>query len=257
MKTTSRLLTIFVVVAICVFVSRSGAQLAPPNSTNAALRYWMAFATLHDPPADQATAELLDRVASGTSPWDEAKLGTILDVNREALAMMHRASKLSWCDWGLEYELAHQTPIPHLAKGRVLGRLNGVAAARLESNGQVAQAVDAWIAGIRFSQHLAQGGTLISLLSARLALSPALKSLVRVAPQLDAAQREQVEAAVRAIPDAGFDWADAMKREADVLAAAKRLDSTINAPMPSQAPVDRAANEMRAERQAVLDAVAK
>jgi len=254
-----RLLTICLV-ATCVFVSRSGAQLAPPNSTNptnAALRYWMAFAVLHDPPADQATAELLDRVASGTSPWDEAKLGKILDDNREALAMMQRASKLSFCDWGLEYELAHQTPIYHLAKGRVLGRLNAVAAARLESNGQLAQAADAWIAGIRFSQHLAHGGTLISLLSARLSLSPALKSLARVAPQLDADQRKQIAMAIGEIPDDGFDWADAMKREADVLAAAKRLDPTITAPMPSRAPVDRAANELRADRKAVLDAVAQ
>jgi len=243
------------VLAACVLVSTANAQPAPP--TNAALRYWMAFAMLHDPPADQATAELLDRVAAGTSPWDEAKLGKILDDNREALAMMQRASTLSWCDWGLEYELGHQTPIPHLAKGRVLGRLNGVAAARLESSGRLTQAVDVWLAGIRFSQHLARGGTLISLLSARLALSPALKSLARVAPQLDAASRKHIDAAVRAIPDAGFDWADAMKREADVLATAKRLDPTINAPMPSQARVDMTANDVRAERKAVLDAVTK
>ena len=259
MKKMSRLLlTTGVVVAMCVFVSRSGAQLAPPNSPNAALRYWMAFAVLHDPPADPPTAELLDRVASGTSPWDEAKLATLLDGNEEALAMMRRASKLEFCDWGLEYELAHQTPIYHLAKGRVMARLNGVAAARFESNGQLAQAVDAWIAGMRFSQHLARGGTLISLLSARLSLSPALKSLARVAPKLDDVQRAQIEAAVRALPEAGFDWDDAMKREADVLAAAKRLDPrTINATMPSRARVDQTANEVRAQRQAVLDAVAK
>jgi len=243
------------VLGACALLSTANAQPAP--SANAALRYWMAFAVLRDPPADQATAELLDRVASGTSPWDEAKLGKILDDNREAFEIMWRASKLQFCDWGLEYELAHRTPIAHLAKGRVLARLNGVAAARLESSGQLPRAVDVWIAGVRFSQHLASGGTLISLLSSRLALSPALKSLARVAPQLDAARRKQIETAVRAIPDAGFDWVDAMKREADVLAAAKRLNPSIDAPMPSQSRVDMTANEVRAERQAVLDAVSR
>ena len=250
-----RILTLCAV-AVCMIVSRSSAQPAP-NPPNAALRYWMAFAVLRDPPADQATAELLDRVASGASPWDEAKLGKILDDNREAFEIMWRASKLPFCDWGLEYELAQRTPIAHLAKGRVLARLNGVAAARLESSGQLARAVDVWIAGIRFSQHLASGGTLISLLSARLALSPALKSLARAAPRLDAAQRKQIQTAVRAIPDAGLDWADAMKREADVLAAAKRLNPSVDAPMPSQSRVDMTANEVRAERQALLDAVSR
>ena len=243
------------VLATCVLVSSVAAQ--PASSRNAALRYWMAFAVLHDPPADQATAELLDRVASGTSPWDEAKLGKILDENREAIEMLQRAAKLPACDWGLEYELGPRTPIAHLAKGRVLGRLNGVAAARLAARGQLAQAVDAWLAGVQFSQHLASGGTLISLLSARLSLSPALKSLARVAPQLDAAQRKHVDTVIRAIPDDGFDWTDAMKREAEVLATAKRLDPTVNAPMPSQARVDMTANDVRAERRAVLEAVAR
>ena len=114
-----------------------------------------------------------------------------------------------------------------------------------------------WIAGIRFSQHLARGGTLISLLSARLSLSPALKSLARLAPQLDAGRRQQIESVVRTIPEAGFDWADAMKREADVLATAKRLDPTLTAPMPSQAVIDRTANELRAERLAVVSAIAR
>src|SRR5665213_3483274 len=96
------------IVAAFLLVSRADAQ--APN-TNAALRYWMAFAVTHDPPADRATAELLDRVAAGTSPWDEAKLGKILDDNREALEIMQRATKLTSCDWGLEYEFGPMTPI--------------------------------------------------------------------------------------------------------------------------------------------------
>src|SRR5215468_9538122 len=179
-------------VAVCLLASRGDAQPA----TNAALRYWMAFALMKDPPDGRSgiTAEFLDRVGAGTAAWDETQLGSIVDDNREALMIMWRATKLPVCDWGLEYELGPQTPIAHLAKARVLARLNAVA-------------------GVRFSQHVANGGTLISLLSARLSLSPSLKSLVRAASQssVDAGRRQQIAAVVGAIPDAGFDWADAMR----------------------------------------------
>jgi hypothetical protein len=246
------------VIAVCMLAVRADAQ--APN-TNAALRYWMAFAVTRDPPADRATAELLDRVAAGTSPWDEAKLGKILDANREALEIMQRATKLTSCDWGLEYELGPTTPIAHLAKARALGRLNGIAGTRLASRGQWVQAVDVWLAGVRFSQHVAHDGTLIALLSARLSLSPSLKSLVRAAsqPTLDAAHRQQIAAVVRAIPDTGFDWADAMRREAEVIVVARRLDPSLNGKnlMPSQTMVDKTAADVRAERKAVLDAVTK
>jgi len=244
-------------VAVCLLASRGDAQPA----TNAALRYWMAFALMKDPPDGRSgiTAEFLDRVGAGTAAWDETQLGSIVDDNREALMIMWRATKLPVCDWGLEYELGPQTPIAHLAKARVLARLNAVAGARLASRGEWGRAVDVWLAGVRFSQHVANGGTLISLLSARLSLSPSLKSLVRAASQssVDAGRRQQIAAVVGAIPDAGFDWADAMRREADALAIAKRLNPGLNAPMPSQAAVDRTANEVRAERRAVLDAAAK
>jgi hypothetical protein len=243
-------------IAVCLLASRADAQ-AP--STNAALRYWMAFAVMHDPPAGQATAELLDRVAAGTAAWDEGKFGKLLDDNREALEMMQRATKLPSCDWGLEYELGSSTPIAHLAKARALGRLNGISGTRLASRGQWAQAVDVWLAGVRFSQHVAHDGTLIALLSARLSLSPSLKSLARAAaqPSVDAALRRRIADAVRAIPEAGFDWADAMRREAEVLAVARKRDPTLKAGMPSQTKLDQTAADVRAERKAVLDAVTK
>lgn len=250
-----RMLTTCLIAAF-LLVSRADAQ-AP--STNAALRYWMAFAVMHDPPADKATAELLDRVAAGTAPWDEGKLGKLLDDNREALGILQRATTLASCDWGLEYELGPNTPIAHLAKARALGRLNGIAGTRLASRGQWAQAVDVWLAGVRFSQHVAHDGTLIALLSARLSLSPSLKSLVRAAaqPSLDGEHRKAIADAVRAIPDAGFDWADAMRREVEVLAVARKRDPNLKAGMPSQTKLDQTAAEVRAERKAVLDAVAR
>ena len=161
-------------------------------------------------------------------------------------------------------------PIAHLAKARALGRLNGIAGTRLASRGQWAQAVDVWLAGVRFSQHVAHDGTLIALLSARLSLSPSLKSLARAAsqPSVDATLRRRIAEAVRAIPEAGFDWADAMHRESDLVtarlktaaeAASRRApdQAAVKAAMPSELKMNSVADEVRAERKAVLDAVAR
>jgi hypothetical protein len=242
------------VIAACLLPVCAHAQ-AP--ATNAALRYWMAFALMKDPPADKATADLLEQVALGAAPWDEARLGTILDANADALDIMQRATKLPTCDWGVEYELGSAAPIAHLARARALGRLNVVAGARLVSRGQLPAAVETWLAGVRFSQHVAQGGTLISLLSARLVLTSSLNALARVSGSLDATHRKEIEVAVRALPEAGFDWTDAMRREGEVLAVAKRMNPNLGAPMPSQAKVNSVAEEVRAERQRVLTAVTK
>jgi hypothetical protein len=200
------------VIAASLLVLRADAQ-APP--ANAALRYWMAFAAMRDPPADKATADLLERVSEGRDPWDEAKLGRIVDDNQQALAIMQRASTLTFCDWGLEYDLGPDTAIPHLAKARTLGRLAVIAGKRLQAQGQLSQAVDMWLAGVRFSRHIAEGGSLISALSGRRVMQSNLWAIHRenLLKSLDEATRKRIETVVRALPEAGFDWSAAMKRE--------------------------------------------
>ncbi len=204
-----------VAAAALIVMLMPAARAQTPSPPNAALRYWMAFAMMHDPPADKATSELIERVETGAAPWDEAKLGTIVDGNRQALDIMRRASILTSCDWGLEYELGPRTPIAHLAKARVLGGLSVLAGIRLASKGQTSQAIDQWLASVRFSQHMAQGGSLIALLSGRRVMAQVLRALQRTlggAP-VDAADRRRVEDVVRALPETGFDWSAAMRRE--------------------------------------------
>lgn len=208
--------------AVCAVAAVGHAQ-QPQQPLNAAVRYWTAFALLQDPPANEAATALLVRVADGTAPWDEAQLGPILDANSQALAIMERASTLQSCDWGVEYELGANAPIPHLARARVLGRLAVVSGMRLAARGQTSEAVDRWLAAIRFSQHLAQGGTLISLLSAQSILVPTLRALANEASRLSASSRASVATAVRGLPDTAFDWADAMRREENALATNVRL----------------------------------
>ena len=201
---------------------------APQQTSNAALRYWMAFALLQDSSASAATTDLLVRVAEGSAPWDEGRLGPILDANAEALEIMGRASNLRSCDWGVEYELGPHAPSPHLARARVLGRLAVLSGMRLAARGQTSDAVDRWLIAIRFSQHLAQGGTLISLLSAHSILLPSLRALAGEVSRLTPESRSRIDVALRALPDTGFDWADAMRREGDALAIGVGMNAVPN-----------------------------
>src|SRR5208283_420502 len=129
----------------------------PPETRNAALRYWMAFAEMQDPPADNDVSQLLEKTAAGESTWDEVKLGPILDRNDDAIRIMQRATKLSGCDWGLEYGLGPNASIAYAPRARVLARLNTLYGMRLASKGDSQQALDAWLDGLQFSQHMAKG----------------------------------------------------------------------------------------------------
>jgi hypothetical protein len=210
-------------VAMCgvlLFGCAALAQIKPPVETrNAALRYWLAFADLQDPPSDRATAELLEKTAAGEAAWDEPKLGPILDKNEEAIQRMQRATKLPECDWGLEYELGPRASIAYVPRARVLARLNTLYGMRLAANGYTQQAVDTWLAGIRFSQHLAQGGSLIFSLIAKMGLVSNFHALEQAAQrgQLTATERTEVETVVHALPETGFDWSTALSYEADPL----------------------------------------
>jgi hypothetical protein len=181
---------------------------------NAALRYWMAFAVMQDLPTDEATTDLLGRVAAGEAAWDEQRLGPILDANRAALDIMRRGSRLPFCDWGLEYELGPATPIAHLARARVLARLAVLEGIRLVDQEQFPQAIDTWVAGVRFSGHIAEGGSLIALLSAQIGLMSTLRALDRGLEEVSVdEQRRQIRETLVDLADTGFDWGEAFQHE--------------------------------------------
>jgi len=210
------LMTIVVLVGVLSAGDPVLAQIKLPTEThNAALRYWMALVDLHDPPSDKETQELLETTAAGETPWDEAKLGPILDRNALAIEEMQRATKLPECDWGLEYSRGARASVGHLVRARVLARLNTLYGMRLMAKGQAQGAVDSWLDGVRFAQHLAQGGTLIFKLVARTALLSDFQALTNAAQrgQLQTAQKVQVARAIRSLPPDVLDWSEALGLE--------------------------------------------
>ena len=203
-------------VAVCFLAQIVAAQeVALPRTRNAALRYWMAFALLQDPPADKSTQEVLENVAEGRVPWDESRLGPLIDQNSGAILTMQRATRLPECDWGLEYDLGPEAPVPPLAKARVLARLNVLYGMRLAAKHDSAGAVQAWLAGLRFAQHLAQDGPLIAALTAKAAMLADLNALTHAVENgsLDNPSLLRVKGTVQALPPYGFDWSESIRFE--------------------------------------------
>jgi len=212
----NRFKSILMLIVACMLAADAGAQV-PLETRNAALRYWMAFVDLQDVGADEATQVLIEKTLTGQAIWDETKLGRIVDDNLEAIGIMQRASQLPECDWGYEYVANDPAPVHFMGNSALaLARLNALYGMRLASKGDTDQAVEAWLAGIRFSQHLAQGSSLFLTLTARSTLLPNLKALTQAvqAGSLTTAQREQAAAVVRGLPESAFDWGSAWDIEA-------------------------------------------
>ena len=199
----------------------------PPETRNAALRYWMAFAEMQDPPSDKATQDLLEKTVAGEAPWNEARLGSILDANGEAIRIMQRAAKLPVCDWGLEYGEGPRASIAYAPRARALARLNTLEGMREMANGNSQGAVDTWLAGFRFSEHLANGGPLIFTLIAKSMLLPNLHAISVEAKQghLSDFQKKQVSVVLKQMPEAGFNWGAAWGLEAGAEQFLKELGS--------------------------------
>jgi len=183
----------------------------PAETKNAALRYWMAFAEMQDTWADKTTQELLEKTAAGEAAWDESKLAPILDANADAISGMQRATKLPECDWGLEYSRLWKASIAYAPRARALARLNTLEGMRQLAKGDSQSAVHTWLAGVRFSQDLTQGGSLIFALMAKSVLLPDLRLLTQAVRngRLNDAEKREVLAAVKALPEDAFDWGSA------------------------------------------------
>jgi hypothetical protein len=201
----------FVSVLLLLSFSAPAQVKRPTETRNAALRYWLAFGEMQDPSADPEISLLLKRTAAGEIPWNEAKLGAILDKNESAVLRMQRATKLPDCDWGIEYSDGPTASIAYAPKARVMASLNTLYGMRQAAKGNEQAAVQTWLYGIRFSQDIAKGGSLIFSIIAKLSLVPDLHAITQAiqSGKLSRAQRHEIAQVVSALPESGFDWSSA------------------------------------------------
>src|SRR5271154_6658772 len=108
----------------------------PPETRNAALRYWQAFAELKDPPATEEVQVAMEKTLSGEAEWNEGQLGGIIAANEIALGIMQRATKLPDCDWGVEYSRGPEASMAFVPRAHVLARLNTLRGIRELAHGR-------------------------------------------------------------------------------------------------------------------------
>lgn len=159
---------------------------------------------------------MLEKVSAGDAPWNDS-LSPIIEKNAFAIEIMQRATLLPECDWGVEYDQGPRALIAYISRARVLARLNTLYGIHADAEGDTQRAVGAWLAGIRFSQHLAHGGSLLSSLVAARTLISNFHALSNATEQgstaLSAGQRNQVITVVKQLPETGLDWGQALTYE--------------------------------------------
>ena len=157
---------------------------------------------------DETTRSLLWATTRGEIPWDENKLGPILDANADAVQSMQRGAQLPECNWGLDYRRGVVTPVEMVMRARGLERLNTVEGIRELTKGNGEAAVNTWLSGIRFSQDVGRGGPVILALVAGAMLTDTFQAITAQAKQgkLQPAQKKALYEAIKQLPDDGFDW---------------------------------------------------
>jgi hypothetical protein len=130
----------------------------------------------------------------------------------------------------LDYGLGENVPVDYARKALVLGRLNILYVMHLYHSGNRDGAIAALAAGMRFSQDVANGGSLFPTLVAKDLLVThfmAASDALRMGP-LSAGQRSRLQSAVSAMGN-GLDWPAAAKRDLESLGPRYASDSRASA----------------------------
>lgn len=196
-----------------------GSQQKVKLGDNAALRYWSAFAQMQDSAVTGEEAKKLNGVLDGPVPYDDSKYKDLVEKNRPALETMARGTALPNCDWGVDYQRGDDAPVDYVRKALALARLNVLYAFHLQIVGDPEGTVHALVAGLRFSQDVANGGTLFATLAAKDLLVEHFRAIAFVlhTEGLPASQRLVLQKALAQLGPEPLDWQAAMKREMEVV----------------------------------------
>jgi len=210
------------ILLIALLRDNSLGQHTPTLGNNAALQYYSAFLQMKDTEISEAGVQELGEIVAGRRNYDEAKFGTLVDNNKDAIRTMSAGAALPTCDWGINYlssKFGWQTPVPYFWRSRVLGRLDILYALREWSNGNRADAVEAISSGMKFSRDVACGGPFVPTLIAKALLMQQLSVVNRFVDSgsLTSTQKQLLHATLNGFGADGLDWEAATNAEMDGL----------------------------------------
>jgi hypothetical protein len=209
--TISRKTALFITLLAGIAVQAQ--QLKPPaDPGNAALLYLRAFEEIKNP-RDNAVAELMWPTISGAAPWNEEKLGPIVDQYREAILLMQQAASLPQCNWGVKDNHALIESRDFMLKTDFLVRLNTLYGERLLARGESDEAVATWLKGLKFAQHLDRGvepiDTMIAAQVAKMSLLHLTKAVEN--GKVSGASLEEIKTTLEPLPPDVLQWTSALE----------------------------------------------
>jgi hypothetical protein len=137
-----------VTLILLLLVSATSTFAYPPD--NAAVLYYKAFMLYQ---ADDEMNDMLLRFAKGKIDFNE-KIKEFINKNRQIINIMHEASEIKYCDWGLDYSQGTEVLLPPLQKLRQLLGLV-LADARIPAQqGDYKTALSHCISVYKMAQHL-------------------------------------------------------------------------------------------------------
>jgi hypothetical protein len=207
--------------ALVIELIIAGAMIPGGNtvvSKNAALRYWAAFSEIQDSPIAAEQGKEITAILAGKIPYDDGKFSDLLTRNRLALETMQRGTALPVCDWGIDYELGKDASAEYVRDALVLGRLNLLLVFHQLKSSNNEAAVNAMVAGIRFSRDVANGGTIFAAIVAKSLLVDHLRATSRFLEVAtpNSQERSRLRAAISSLGE-GLDWKAAARQEFEIL----------------------------------------
>jgi hypothetical protein len=189
--------------ATAIFALSSGhASAGAPAGlgANAALKYWQAFATMPKFTDAEQTRLMSEHL---TMPLD-AQAREIVSKAEYALRMMHHATVLPHCDWGIDWEAdGIEVLLPQMGAARVLSSLACLRARMRFEEGRRAEALDDIIAATRMGRQVSRDGSLIGVLVGYSIEARMIDALALYLPKLDPGTIQDLKARLDALPEGG------------------------------------------------------
>ena len=176
------------------------ANAAPDLSTNAALKYWQAFAMLPrftDVEQKKIGAECL------TMPLD-AHAREIVNKAAYALRMMRDGAALPRCDWGIGWEeVGIEVHLTHNAGARVLASYACLRARLSFKAGEHAEAIKDIVAGMTLARHISADSVLVMVLAGYAIEHRMIEALAPHLSALNAGMIGELKKRLAALPRGG------------------------------------------------------
>jgi len=206
-----------VILVAALYLGLAMGQSQTSRGENAAPWYRAAFAQMQDPSITPQQTKALSLILNGTISYDDSEFKQLVEKNHPALETLFRGASLSNCDWGLDYRRGENVPVDYVQKALALGRINVLYTLHMLIAGDKDSAVRALISGLRFSQNVANGGSIFAALSAKTLITEHIKAATLHFAQLSSSQQTALQSAVKQLGANSVDWQSAVKRDLESL----------------------------------------